>query len=59
VDRGWGRVRGRTRLALARVDADAVRPRAAKALLERSVRVRPSDVVGLSEWEAVLPAHES
>jgi hypothetical protein len=59
VDRGWGRVRGRTRLALARVDADAVRRRAAKARLGRSVRVWPSPVVGLSEWVAVLPAHES
>jgi hypothetical protein len=54
-----GRVRARTRRALALVDADAVRLRAAKARLERSVRVWPSPVVGLSEWVAVLPAHES
>ena len=54
-----GRVRARVRRALARVDADAVRVRAAKARLERSVRVYPSPVVGLSEWVAVLPAHES
>ena len=54
-----GRVRARVRRALARVDADAVRVRAAKARLERSVRVFPSHVVGLSEWVAVLPAHES
>ena len=37
-----GRVRARVRRALARVDADAVRVRAAKARLERSVRVFPS-----------------
>ena len=54
-----GRVRARTRRALALVDAEAVRLRAAKARLERSVRVWPSHVVGLSEWVAVLPAHES
>ena len=54
-----GQVRARTRRALALVDADAVRLRAAKARLERSVRVWPSHVVGLSEWVAVLPAHES
>ena len=54
-----GRVRARVRRALARVDADAVRVRAAKARLERSVRVFPRHVVGLSEWVAVLPAHES
>ena len=54
-----GRVRARVRRALVRVDADAVRVRAAKARLERSVRVFPSHVVGLSEWVAVLPAHES
>ena len=50
-----GRVRARTRRALALVDPDAVRLRAAKARLERSVRVWPSHVVGLSEWVAVLP----
>ena len=54
-----GQVRARTRRALVLVDADAVRLRAAKARLERSVRVWPSPVVGLSEWVAVLPAHES
>ena len=54
-----GRVRARTRRALALVDAEAVRLRAVKARLERSVRVWPSHVVGLSEWVAVLPAHES
>ena len=54
-----GRVRARTRRALARVDAEALRIRAAKARLGRSVRVWPSPVVGLSEWAAVLPAHES
>jgi hypothetical protein len=54
-----GRVRARVRRALARVDADAVRVRAAKARLGRSVRVFPSHVVGLSEWVAVLPAHAS
>ena len=55
-----GRVRARVRRALVRVDADAVRVRAAKARLERSVRVFPSHVVGLeSEWVVVLPAHES
>ena len=52
-------MRARTRRALALVDAEAVRLRAAKARLERSVRVWPSHVVGLSEWVAVLPAHES
>jgi hypothetical protein len=54
-----GKVRARTRRALASVDAEAVRIRAAKALLGRSVRVFPHHVVGLSEWVAVLPAHES
>src|SRR6476469_9592247 len=54
-----GRVRARVRRALVRVDADAVRVRVARARLERSVRVYPSHVVGLSEWVAVLPAHES
>ena len=48
-----GRVRARVRRALARVDADAVRVRAAKARLERSVRVFPSHVVGLPEFPAV------
>ena len=41
------------------MDAEAVRIRAAKALLGRSVRIFPHHVVGLSEWVAVLPAHES
>jgi len=54
-----GRVRARVRRALVRVDADAVRVRAARARLDRSVRVYPWHVVGLSEWVAVLPAHES
>jgi hypothetical protein len=54
-----GKVRARTRRALAQVDAEALRVRAAKARLGRSVRVWPSPVVGLSEWVAVLPAHES
>jgi Domain of unknown function (DUF222) len=54
-----GRVRARTRRALALVDPDAVRARAAKARLERSVRVWPCPVVGLSEWAVVLPVHES
>ena len=54
-----GRVRARTRRALALVDPEAVRIKAAKARLGRSVRVWPSSVVGLSEWVAVLPVHES
>ena len=54
-----GQVRARTRRALTLVDSEAVRLRAAKARLERSVRVWPSHVIGLSEWVAVLPAHES
>ena len=47
-----GRVRARVRRALARVDADAVRVRAAKARLERSVRVFPSPRGGavVSGW---------
>lgn len=54
-----GKVRARTRRALARIDADAIRAKAAKARLERFVRTYPAPVPGLTEWVAALPTAES
>lgn len=54
-----GRVRARTRRALARVDADAVRAKAAAARLERFVRCFPAAVPGLTDWVAALPTADS
>ena len=54
-----GGVTRRVRRVLARVDADAVRLRAAKERLERFVTACPSRVPGLTSWAASLPAAES
>jgi hypothetical protein len=49
----------RVRRVLARVDADAVRLKAAKERLDRFVHAYPSEVPGLTRWVASLPAAES
>jgi hypothetical protein len=54
-----GAVTRRVRRVLARVDADAVRLRAAKERLERFVQAYPSRVPGLTSWVASLPAADS
>jgi len=54
-----GMVTRRVRRVLARVDADALRIKAAKERLDRFVRAWPSNVPGLSTWAASLPAAES
>lgn len=52
-------VRRRVRKALAEVDPDAVAERAARARLERFVLRRASDIPGITEWWAQLPAEDS
>ena len=54
-----GAVTRRVRRVLARVDADAVRIKAAKERLERFVHAYPSRVPGLTCWVASLPAADS
>jgi hypothetical protein len=54
-----GAVTRRVRRVLARIDADAVRLKAAKERLERFVQAYPSRVPGLTTWVASLPAAES
>jgi hypothetical protein len=54
-----GGVTRRVRRVLARIDADAVRLKAAKERLERFVQAYPSRVLGLTTWVASLPAGES
>jgi hypothetical protein len=54
-----GLVTKRVRRVLARIDADAVRVKAAKERLERFVKAYPSRVPGLTTWVASLPAAES
>jgi hypothetical protein len=54
-----GAVTKRVRRVLARIDADAVRIKAAKERLERFVTAYPSRVPGLTSWVASLPAAES
>ena len=54
-----GAVTRRVRRVLARVDADAVRAKAAKERLDRFVHAYPSPVPGLTSWVASLPAAES
>jgi Domain of unknown function (DUF222) len=54
-----GAVTRRDRRVLARVDADAVRLKAAKERLERFVKAYPSPVAGLTMWVASLPAADS
>ncbi|MDQ1484202.1 MAG: hypothetical protein QOF35_2278 [Actinomycetota bacterium] len=54
-----GAVTKRVRRALGRVDADALRVRAAKERLDRFVHAYPSHVPGLTSWVASLPAADS
>jgi len=54
-----GTVTRRVRRVLARIDADAVRAKAAKERLERFVQAYPSRVPGLTTWVASLPAADS
>ena len=54
-----GAVTKRVRRVLARIDADAVRVKAAKERLERFVQAYPSRVPGLTTWVASLPAADS
>jgi len=54
-----GAVTKRVRRVLARIDADAVRAKAAKERLDRFVHAYPSHVPGLTSWVASLPAAES
>ena len=54
-----GAVTKRVRRVLGRVDADALRVKAAKERLERFVCAYPSHVPGLTSWVASLPAAES
>ena len=54
-----GAVTRRVRRVLARVDADALRLKAAKERLDRFVHAYPSQVPGLTIWAASLPAAES
>ena len=54
-----GAVTKRVRRVLARVDADALRVKAAKERLDRFVHAYPSQVPGLTTWVASLPAADS
>ena len=54
-----GAVTKRVRRVLARVDADALRLKAAKERLDRFVHAYPSEVPGLTTWVASLPAADS
>ena len=54
-----GAVTRRVRRVLGRVDADALRIKAAKERLDRFVSAYPSRVPGLTMWAASLPAAES
>jgi len=54
-----GAVTKRVRRVLARIDADALRVKAAKERLDRFVHAYPSHVPGLTSWVASLPAAES
>jgi len=49
----------RVRRVLARIDADALRVKAAKERLDRFVHAYPSHVPGLTTWVASLPAADS
>ena len=50
----------RVRTALAKVDADVLRVKAAKARLSRFVKTYPNrDVPGMTDWLAMLPSAES
>jgi hypothetical protein len=54
-----GAVTRRVRRVLGRVDADALRVKAAKERLDRFVHAYPSAVPGLTTWVASLPAADS
>jgi len=59
LDHTPGEVTKKVRRVLGRVDADALRVKAAKERLDRFVRAYPSEVPGLTTWVASLPAAES
>src|SRR5450756_269342 len=59
LDEGPGAVTKRVRRVLARIDADALRVKAAKERLERFVHAYPSHVPGLTTWVASLPSADS
>ena len=54
-----GKARNRVRKALAKIDPELVRQRAARAKLERFVSTRASHLPGMTEWLAQLPAADS
>lgn len=54
-----GAVRRRVRKALASIDPEAVRQAAAKARVERHVRMREGQFPGMTDWFASLPAEDS
>jgi len=54
-----GAVTKRVRRVLGRIDADALRAKAAKERLDRFVRAYPSRVPGLTTWVASLPTADS
>jgi hypothetical protein len=54
-----GAVTRRVRRVLGRVDADALRVKAAKERLDRFVHAYPSEVPGLTRWVGSLPAADS
>src|SRR5665647_1101061 len=54
-----GAVTKRVRRVLARIDADALRVKAAKERLDQFVHAYPSHVPGLTTWVASLPAADS
>ena len=49
----------RVRRVLGRIDADALRAKAAKERLDRFVRAYPSSVPGLTSWVASIPTADS
>jgi len=59
LDETPGAVTKRVRRVLGRVDADALRLKAAKERLDRFVHAYPSQVPGLTTWVASLPAADS
>jgi len=59
LDEAPGAVTKRVRRVLGRVDADALRLKAAKERLDRFVHAYPSPVPGLTTWVASLPAADS
>ena len=53
------KARNRVRRALAAIDPDLLRERAARAKLDRFVSTRASHLPGLTQWYAQLPAEDS